>query len=828
MGIQTLIRPSVFDGRIFNLLTDVAYAVIPPTVSRITVIAYDATSDCALMTYVRVSAQPVHLASVRSLDRFLPDGTRNSSTGGWWVAEPPAFGFDIRALGVRMDSNKDGSIGADNTVAIQNCINTGFPTLFVPAGFARYLSQLTMQPRQTWRGVARNEQDQANDIGGSVLIFAGKAARSGGAGDTNEVAIRSEPGVHFTYTNFYDMSFWAAPDSTCTWIMRLYGANNIFFHNVDVHAGAPSILTGSAITITNIATGSTTTVTYTGTDPSNGQRIHLAAINGSLGTDLNDREFYIRNINTGAKTFRLTTIYDLSTEFDSSTLAAYTSGGTFQVCDLFFDTYGGLENVALDNTFVGGKIGQSCIQIVKNDRSDSFGQYHFLNCHYTTTIDRLVTNPGQDNYLGYGFALDIDYNDIHILGGHRNNATIMGRYGGGIFVTGGNSENTSKGSISAGIGEVITAGRALFVLRNKADSAFGNGHISIAGHFTGVEGSQGYWFAILDMSYVNSGICDCNVEFIGSTLRRNWKADIRLIGNTSGKVSGGLMLGCSTVDATGILASPRISIAPTNRDGAAVTWRGFTVDGCVSNFPDSWLLLRSQPCEWSPKYGSTTVDARGVDITAVGTPTGVTLASTNVRTGGGPRVNLASVATAGSAAEYYGNQRICWRGDAVNKGGFWVRFRFSPTTLVANSRCFVGLSDLITAIPVTQVPSALTKCLGVGWDAGATTLKILRGSTSAGAPTDLGTDFPNAVDAIYDIVIWSAPFGNKVWFRIERIDVIKDIVWLPFGSSLPSATTLLAPHFYLGNDVGVAGAVAFDLMALQARLSVGDVFAGDV
>lgn len=87
------------------------------------------------------------------------------------------------------------------------------------------------------------------------------------------------------------------------------------------HGGANShieINFTDAMTITNATQANPVVLTYTGTDPSNGDRVRPEDVGGM--TEINDREFIVANVNVGAGTF------ELSGE-DGTGHTAYTSGG---------------------------------------------------------------------------------------------------------------------------------------------------------------------------------------------------------------------------------------------------------------------------------------------------------------------------------------------------------------------------------------------------------------------------------------------------------------------------------------------------------------------
>ncbi len=82
------------------------------------------------------------------------------------------------------------------------------------------------------------------------------------------------------------------------------------------------LVTQTPLVITGITSANPAVVTYTGTDPSNGDRVALAGILGM--TELNNQEYEVANVNAGANTFELLMV-------NSSGFGAYTSGGTAAV-----------------------------------------------------------------------------------------------------------------------------------------------------------------------------------------------------------------------------------------------------------------------------------------------------------------------------------------------------------------------------------------------------------------------------------------------------------------------------------------------------------------
>ncbi len=81
----------------------------------------------------------------------------------------------------------------------------------------------------------------------------------------------------------------------------------------------------TAHVITGITQASVGVVTYTGTDPANGDRVWIAAVGGM--TQVNGRFFTVANVNTGSNTYELKDT--AGTNVNTTTYGAYTSGGTW-------------------------------------------------------------------------------------------------------------------------------------------------------------------------------------------------------------------------------------------------------------------------------------------------------------------------------------------------------------------------------------------------------------------------------------------------------------------------------------------------------------------
>ncbi len=211
--------------------------------------------------------------------------------------------------------------------------------------------------------------------------------------------------------------------------------------------------------------------------------------------------------------------------------------------------------------------------------------------------------------------------------------------------------------------------------------------------------------------------------------------------------------------------------------------------------------------------GSTTTPIAwgGPALTNVGTVSHPTLTSTNLRTSTS-RWIYTSAATANAASEGRMAFARVWRGDQAGLGGFYHRSRFATSSTTANQQCFVGFTSSTAAIATTQVPSALTNMIGVGWDAANTTLQIMH-NDGAGTATkvNLGANFPsNDTTAVYELNLFAAPNDTKITWSVHRLDT-GNFTTGTITTDLPTSTTFLAYHAYMNNG-GTAAAVVLELM----------------
>lgn len=204
----------------------------------------------------------------------------------------------------------------------------------------------------------------------------------------------------------------------------------------------------------------------------------------------------------------------------------------------------------------------------------------------------------------------------------------------------------------------------------------------------------------------------------------------------------------------------------------------------------------------------------GPGLTQLGTVTTPTLALGGQRLSTRRWQSLSGTA-AGSQASSRIPQTCVYRGEADGLGGFFLVVRFAFPSLVATQQAFAGLVSFTTAVSNTQVTSALTNCLGVGYDIGDTSLSFYNNDGSGAAvKTNLGPSFPvMSPDAVYELSMFAAPHSSTVSYRVMRIDVTPDAVATGTIDTvdIPAETTFLTFQAWINNST-TAAAVQMDLM----------------
>lgn len=214
---------------------------------------------------------------------------------------------------------------------------------------------------------------------------------------------------------------------------------------------------------------------------------------------------------------------------------------------------------------------------------------------------------------------------------------------------------------------------------------------------------------------------------------------------------------------------------------------------------------------WRPSI-TTTISALGLPLTNQGTVAHGTVASTSLLASTN-RWRMALTSAAGAVSNR-ANTVCCWRGNGTGLGGFTLIFRVAFPTVGPNTAFFGGVLAAAGAIGSTQVPSALVSCLGVGFDIGQTTLRVMHNGASGTCTTiDLGASFPtNVVTALYTVIFHCDPNGSSVHYRVVREDT-GTVSEGELTTDLPASATFLAPQLHMNNNA-VAESLAYECLGL--------------
>jgi hypothetical protein len=204
---------------------------------------------------------------------------------------------------------------------------------------------------------------------------------------------------------------------------------------------------------------------------------------------------------------------------------------------------------------------------------------------------------------------------------------------------------------------------------------------------------------------------------------------------------------------------------------------------------------------------TTAVQGFGTAFTNTGTCANPTPTSTNLLTSV-RRTTFSSGTTAGTVASHRQAMLQVWRGNAADRGGFFYTIRFGTSTLASGNRAFVGLSDSIAApTNVDPTTSGTIGKLGMAINANTGNWNVVH-NVAGTAPTiiGLGANFPVNNSALYELVLFSAPNGSSIGYRVTNLSTGNQTSGT-ISTNMPAATTFLAPQFWITNNATAAAAI---------------------
>lgn len=185
------------------------------------------------------------------------------------------------------------------------------------------------------------------------------------------------------------------------------------------------------------------------------------------------------------------------------------------------------------------------------------------------------------------------------------------------------------------------------------------------------------------------------------------------------------------------------------------------------------------------------------------------LASTNLKTSV-RRMNYSTGTTAGTMAYQRQAATMAWRGNAAGVGGFFYTTRFGLSSLANGNRVFVGMSDSI-ANPTNIDPTTSTTYgkLGLAINANTGNWNFIN-NVSGTAPTvnGLGANFPVDTTSLYELVLFSAPNGSSIGWRLTNLSTGNQTSGSA-STNIPATTTFMAPVFWATNNA-TGAAVIFE------------------
>jgi hypothetical protein len=212
--------------------------------------------------------------------------------------------------------------------------------------------------------------------------------------------------------------------------------------------------------------------------------------------------------------------------------------------------------------------------------------------------------------------------------------------------------------------------------------------------------------------------------------------------------------------------------------------------------------MRRSWAAWLPQLGAASLNGLGLGAVSTGTVAAATLSGVSFYAQS-PRVRFVSAASAGSSAGLNGAGLGWWRGSAADQGGFYLVLRAGFEVFGPNARWFAGLYGAVT--PIGNVnPSTLVNLIGIGTDAGETTLRLITNDASGAATrVDLGAGFPVGGHELYELILSAEPNASSVAYRVERLNAGNVAAGI-ITADLPSASAFLTPHLWANNGSNAA------------------------
>lgn len=222
-----------------------------------------------------------------------------------------------------------------------------------------------------------------------------------------------------------------------------------------------------------------------------------------------------------------------------------------------------------------------------------------------------------------------------------------------------------------------------------------------------------------------------------------------------------------------------------------------------------WSPEASQLFFWRPVAGLGTGSAVGLSSPVItGSATTRTPATTNYMTQRS-RIAFPTAVTAGTVVGIRQNSNA--------NGVFYPSLKWAAVqriafeTISANMRFFCGMSLVTT--PTDVDPNSLVNSVGIGCSAAGNLQLYTNDASGTATQIDLGSGFPVAAAACYQLSVYNDPSGSVVT-RVARLDVPGAVDFRTLSADIPVATSALSAQAWLTNhtdaQIDVFGHLGFE------------------
>ena len=135
--------------------------------------------------------------------------------------------------------------------------------------------------------------------------------------------------------------------------------------------------------------------------------------------------------------------------------------------------------------------------------------------------------------------------------------------------------------------------------------------------------------------------------------------------------------------------------------------------------------------------------------------------------------------------------------------GFFMVMRFGLDTMCTINRTFFGMWGSATALTNIDVIASTTAHVGLACIANTGNWFLAWASGSAASSTDLGGSFPLDTTSLMELVLFSAPGGSVISYRVTNMSTGATVSG-DLNTNLPTNTTYLCPQMFMTCNTTVA------------------------